>query len=181
MTARYPFSALVGQETMKLALVLNAINPRLGGVLIRGQKGTAKSTAARGLAALLPSVDVIDGCRFGCAPDAGAARCPECQARTGQVAAHRRAAAFVELPLGATEDRVLGSLDLERTLADGRRQFEAGLLARANRGLLYVDEVNLLPTTWSTRCSTRRRWASTPSNARASRSATRRRSCWSAR
>ncbi len=145
MSARYPFSAIVGQEPMKLALVLNAINPRLGGVLIRGQKGTAKSTAARGLAALLPPVQVVDGCRFGCAPNATASRCPECVARGYPSGAQPRAAAFVELPVGATEDRVIGTLDLERMLADGQRRFEPGLLARANRGLLYVDEVNLLP------------------------------------
>ncbi len=145
MKSRYPFTALVGQETMKLALVLNAINPRLGGVLIRGQKGTAKSTAARGLAALLPPVDVVEGCRFGCQPDDGAPRCPECEAREGSARSFERPAEFVELPIGATEDRVLGTLDIERALVDGRRHFEPGLLARANRGLLYVDEVNLLP------------------------------------
>jgi magnesium chelatase subunit D len=145
MTSRYPFTALVGQETMKLALVLNAINPRLGGVLIRGQKGTAKSTAARGLAALLPPVEVVEGCRFGCEPEDGAARCPECETREDSVRSFERPAEFVELPIGATEDRVLGTLDIERALVDGRRHFEPGLLARANRGLLYVDEVNLLP------------------------------------
>jgi magnesium chelatase subunit D len=130
---------------MKLALVLNAINPRLGGVLIRGQKGTAKSTAARGLAALLPPVDVVEGCRFGCQPDDGAPRCPECESRQAPARSFERPAEFVELPIGATEDRVLGTLDFERALVDGRRHFEPGLLARANRGLLYVDEVNLLP------------------------------------
>ena len=145
MRSLYPFSALVGQEAMKLALVLNAVNPRLGGVLIRGQKGTAKSTAARGLAVLLPPVEVVDGCRFACDPRAGEPRCPECAARNYPTDSRERPAAFVELPIGATEDRVLGTLDIERALADGQRQFEPGLLARANRGLLYVDEVNLLP------------------------------------
>jgi magnesium chelatase subunit D len=145
MSARYPFSGIVGQEPMKRALVLNAINPRLGGVLIRGQKGTAKSTAARGLAALMPPLKVVDGCRFGCSPDASAVRCPECVERGLPSAAEPRPPAFVELPVGATEDRVIGTLDLERMLADGQRHFEPGLLARANRGLLYVDEVNLLP------------------------------------
>jgi magnesium chelatase subunit D len=145
MRPLYPFSALVGQEAMKLALVLNAVNPRLGGVLIRGQKGTAKSTAARGLAALLPPVEVVDGCRFACEPRAGEPRCPECLARNCPTDSRERPAAFVELPIGATEDRVLGTLDIEKALADGQRQFEPGLLARANRGLLYVDEVNLLP------------------------------------
>jgi magnesium chelatase subunit D len=145
MKSVYPFTALVGQEAMKLALVLNAVNPRLGGVLIRGQKGTAKSTAARGLAALLPPVEVVENCRFGCDPRAGEPRCPECEARGNPTEALERPAAFVELPLGATEDRVLGTLDIERALADGQRHFEPGLLARANRGLLYIDEVNLLP------------------------------------
>jgi magnesium chelatase subunit D len=145
MRAQFPFSALVGQDTMKLALVLNAVNPRLGGVLIRGQKGTAKSTAARGLAALLPPVDVVAGCRFGCSPVAADVRCPECAARRYPTDSVERAVEFVELPIGATEDRVLGSLDMERALLDGQRHFEPGLLARANRGLLYVDEVNLLP------------------------------------
>jgi len=145
MRSLYPFSALVGQDTMKLALVLNAVNPRLGGVLIQGQKGTAKSTAARGLAGLLPPVEVADGCRFGCEPREGVQRCPECEARGNPTASSFRPAAFIELPIGATEDRVLGTLDIERALVDGQRHFEPGLLARANRGLIYVDEVNLLP------------------------------------
>jgi magnesium chelatase subunit D len=145
MSPRYPFSAIVGQQSMKLALVVNAINPKIGGVLIRGQKGTAKSTAARGLAALLPPLEVVDGCRFGCAPEPGGPRCPECLERGYPSAAHAQPPAFVELPIGATEDRVIGTLDIERILADGRRHVEPGLLARANRGLLYVDEVNLLP------------------------------------
>jgi magnesium chelatase subunit D len=140
----YPFTALVGQSEMKLALVLNAINPRLGGVLIRGQKGTAKSTAARGLAALLPPIDVVAGCRFACDPQPGAARCPDCLGRE-DLPVVQRAPSFVDLPIGATEDRVLGTLDLERAIQTGQRSFEPGLLARANRGLLYVDEVNLLP------------------------------------
>jgi magnesium chelatase subunit D len=145
----YPFTALVGQDPMKLALVLNAVNPRLGGVLIRGEKGTAKSTAARGLAALLPPLQVVERCRFACDPLPGAERCPECEAREAAgeapLPARERPAAFVELPLGATEDRVLGTLDLERAIKEGQRYFDPGLLARANRGLLYVDEVNLLP------------------------------------
>jgi magnesium chelatase subunit D len=146
---RYPFTAVVGQDEMKLALLLNAINPRLGGVLIRGEKGTAKSTAARGIATLLPALRVVDGCRFVCDPQPGAPRCPECAAREAAgespLPAIERGAALVELPIGATEDRVLGTLDLERALKQGERHFEPGLLANANRGLLYVDEVNLLP------------------------------------
>jgi magnesium chelatase subunit D len=145
MSLRYPFSAIVGQQPMKLALVLNAINPNIGGVLIRGQKGTAKSTAARGLAALLPPLQVVDGCRFGCAPERSAPRCPECQQRDYPSTAHAQPPAFVELPVGATEDRVIGTLDIERILGEGIRHFEPGLLARAHRGLLYVDEANLLP------------------------------------
>lgn len=145
----YPFTALVGQSAMKLALVLNAVNPRLGGVLIRGEKGTAKSTAARGLVALLPPLCVVEGCRFACDPNPGSARCPECAGREAAgeqpLPQRQRPAAFVELPTGATEDRVLGTLDLERAIQAGERHFDPGLLARANRGLLYVDEVNLLP------------------------------------
>src|SRR5438270_9478742 len=114
----YPFTALVGQESMKLALVLNAINPRLGGVLIRGEKGTAKSTAARGLAALLPPIQVVAGCRFGCDPEPGAPRCAECAARA-DLRASERQPAFVDLPIGATEDRVLGTLDLEAAIQRG--------------------------------------------------------------
>jgi magnesium chelatase subunit D len=145
MSPRYPFSAIVGQQPMKLALVLNAINPRIGGVLIRGQKGTAKSTAARGLSALLSPIEVVEGCRFGCSPERSAPHCVECARREYPCAAHLASPAFVELPVGATEDRVIGTLDVERILSDGQRHFEPGLLARANRGLLYVDEVNLLP------------------------------------
>ena len=145
MPPGYPFCALVGQDAMKLALVLNAVNPRIGGVLVRGEKGTAKSTAARGLAALLPPIEVVEGCRFGCDPQPGAPRCPDCERREPPLRAAHRAAVFVDLPVGATEDRVLGSLELERAVQLGERHFEPGLLARANRGLLYVDEVNLLP------------------------------------
>jgi magnesium chelatase subunit D len=145
----YPFTALVGQPLLKQALLLNAVNPKLGGVLIRGQKGTAKSTAARALATLLPALAVVDGCRFACDPSPDSARCAECRAREmtsgGPLPESTRPAAFVDLPIGATEDRVLGTLDLEHALQRGERQFEPGLLARANRGLLYVDEVNLLP------------------------------------
>src|SRR5438876_8776557 len=146
MKSRYPFTALVGQKTMKLALVLNAINPRLGGVLIRGQKGTAKSTAVRALAALLPEIEVVADCRFTCDPRDGP-RCDDCRARAERgeaLPARRRRVPLVDLPLGATEDRVVGTLDLEHALQRGERRFEPGLLAAANRGILYVDEVNLL-------------------------------------
>ncbi len=147
MTPTFPFSAIVGQEEMKLAILLAAIDPRLGGVLVFGDRGTGKSTAVRGLAALLPKLKVVAGCPYGCDP---AAPCDDCLATPGRTrsgVAIRTAlvvAPVVDLPLGATEDRVVGALDLERALSQGIKAFEPGLLARANRGFLYVDEVNLL-------------------------------------
>ena len=139
----YPFAALVGQEDMKLALILNVINPALGGVLIRGEKGTAKSTAVRGLAALTPGIAVVRGCRFQCDPDKPDEFCPECRTRN-TIEREIRPVRVVELPVGATEDRLLGSLDMESALTTGTRRFESGILAAAHRGILYVDEVNLL-------------------------------------
>ncbi|MGD7099486.1 putative cobaltochelatase [Ralstonia pseudosolanacearum] len=139
----YPFSAIVGQEQLKRALLLCAIDPTLGGVLIRGDKGTAKSTAARGLTDVLPPITRVAGCAFNCAPDAPLAECEACQ--SGNAAHASAPVPFVNLPLGATEDRVLGHLDIERALKDGRKAFQPGLLAAAHRGLLYIDEVNLLP------------------------------------
>ena len=140
----YPFAALVGQEQLKSALLLNAVYPGVGGVLIRGEKGTAKSTAARSLAALLPRLPVVEGCPLRCDPSVPWPDCPHCA-----TAAERRTAdlpvPFIDLPLGATEDRVLGTLDFERALREGRRAFQPGLLAGAHRGILYIDEVNLLP------------------------------------
>ncbi|MFN2200275.1 MAG: ATP-binding protein [Caldilineaceae bacterium] len=147
MPSTYPFTALVGQERMKRALVLNAINPQIGGVLIRGERGTAKSTAARALAALLPNIRVVAGCRFGCNPDRPDAYCDECRERTenGEVLpVEVRTTPFVDLPVSATEDRVVGTLDIEKAIQFGERHFEPGILASANRGVLYVDEVNLL-------------------------------------
>ncbi len=143
MTPIYPFAAIVGQEQLKLALILNAISPAIGGVLIRGEKGTAKSTAARGLAALLPPIRVVEGCPFHCDPDAPWPECPHCSSQE-TLRAVEAPVPFVDLPLGATEDRVLGTLDFERALREGRRAFEPGLLAAAHRGILYIDEVNLL-------------------------------------
>ena len=140
----YPFPALVGQDTMKLALVLNVINPSLGGVLIRGEKGTAKSTAVRGLAELMPEINVMSGCRFGCDPIKPEKYCADCRDKRDSRTTETRPIRVVELPVGATEDRVLGTLDLEGALTEGARRFEPGLLASANRGILYVDEVNLL-------------------------------------
>lgn len=143
----FPFTAIVGQERMKRALILNAVNPRLGGVLIRGERGTAKSTAARALAALLPDVRVVRDCRFGCDPDRPSTWCTECQeraAKEGKLPLTTRRTSFINLPVSATEDRVVGTLDIEKAIQKGERHFEAGVLAAANRGLLYVDEVNLL-------------------------------------
>jgi magnesium chelatase subunit D len=129
---------------MKTALLLNAVYPAIGGVLIRGEKGTAKSTAARALRALLPPLHVIDGCPFHCDPDTPWPDCPHCGALTERRVIEA-AVPFIDLPLGATEDRVLGTLDFERALREGRRAFQPGLLASAHRGILYIDEVNLLP------------------------------------
>ena len=147
MRVIYPFTAIVGQDRMKRALILNAVEPRIGGVLIRGERGTAKSTAARALAALLPNVKVVEDCRFACDPDRPESFCTECRERTAQgeelpIAIHRTP--FVDLPVSATEDRVVGTLDIESAIQRGERRFESGILAAANRGLLYIDEVNLL-------------------------------------
>ena len=150
MSEPFPFSAIVGQDEMKLALLIAAVDPTIGGVLVFGDRGTGKSTAVRALAALLPPMRVVVGCRYGCDPAAGGKWCEECRAR---VAAGTLKAPFksrqahvpvVDLPLGATEDRVVGALDLERALTQGVKAFEPGLLARAHRGFLYIDEVNLL-------------------------------------
>ena len=142
----YPFSAIVGQERLKRALILNAINSRIGGVLIRGEKGTAKSTAVRALTRLLPSITVVVDCPYSCDPDAPATLCADCQARLAQgpLPTMVRPIRLVELPVSASEDRVVGSLDLEHAITEGQRRFEPGLLAQVNRGVLYVDEVNLL-------------------------------------
>ncbi|HEU5470553.1 MAG TPA: magnesium chelatase subunit D family protein [Actinophytocola sp.] len=141
MTTSYPFSAIVGHADLRLALLLNAVHPAIGGVLVRGEKGTAKSTVVRGLAALLPAVDVAQDCRFSCDPAAPDRACPDAPHGT---ATTRRPARLVELPVGATEDRLVGSLDLERALTGGVRVYQPGLLCAAHRGVLYVDEVNLL-------------------------------------
>jgi len=140
----YPFSAIVGQEQMKKALLLNAINPRIGGVLIRGEKGTAKSTAARALAHLLPERMVVDGCTFGCNPADPGNLCLDCRQKYPDLTARKAKMRVVELPISATEDKVVGSLDIEYALKKGEKKFEPGVLAQANRNILYVDEVNLL-------------------------------------
>ncbi|MFC0528424.1 VWA domain-containing protein [Phytohabitans kaempferiae] len=144
MLAAYPFSAIVGLADLRLALLLTAVNPAIGGVLVRGEKGTAKSTVVRALAALLPELDAVRGCRFACDPAAPDAECPDGPHGSTPPVVRRRSS-LVELPVGATEDRVVGTLDIQRALAEGVKAYEPGLLAAAHRGLLYVDEVNLLP------------------------------------
>src|ERR1700726_1960216 len=132
---------------MKLALILNAVVPTIGGVLIRGEKGTGKSTAVRALARLLPEHNVVEGCHFGCDPDDREALCAECRTRlsaAGVLPSHKRRMRVVELPINSSEDRVVGTIDIEAALRAGARRFEPGVLAEANRNILYVDEVNLL-------------------------------------
>ncbi|MET9518821.1 putative cobaltochelatase [Streptomyces sp. NPDC002994] len=142
MSTPYPFTAIVGMDDLRLGLLLNAVSPAVGGVLVRGEKGTAKSTAVRALSALLPEVAVVAGCRFSCDPGSPDPACPDGPHEVaGGVS---RAARMVELPVGASEDRLVGALDIERALAEGVKAFEPGLLADAHRGILYVDEVNLL-------------------------------------
>ncbi|WP_423792646.1 ATP-binding protein [Methanocaldococcus indicus] len=139
----YPFSAIVGQEKMKKALILNAINPKIGGVLIRGEKGTAKSTAVRALADLLPEIEVVEGCPFNCSPDELCDICKEKKER-GELKITKKKMKVVNLPIGATEDRVIGTLDIEKAIKEGIKALEPGILAEANRNILYIDEVNLL-------------------------------------
>lgn len=144
---RFPFTAVVGADDLSTALVLTAISPAIGGVLVRGEKGTAKSTIVRGLVGVLPRVDVVAGCRFSCDPAEPAPDCPDGPHPIGAdaaVTAERRPTRLVELPVGASDDRVTGSMDLAQALGAGRTEFHPGLLAQAHRGLLYVDEVNLL-------------------------------------
>ncbi len=142
MSTPYPFTAIVGQDDLRLGLLLNAVSPAVGGVLVRGEKGTAKSTAVRALAALMPEVSVVPGCRFSCDPVSPDPACPD--GPHADAAGVSRAARTVELPVGASEDRLVGALDIERALSEGVKAFEPGLLADAHRGILYVDEVNLL-------------------------------------
>ena len=147
----FPFTSIVGQEKMKKALILNAINPQVGGVLIRGEKGTGKSTAVRALAELLPDIEVVQGCPFNCNPSTLSEMCPLCRARvlsggpeSEKLIAEKRRTRVVDLPLGSTEDRLLGSLDIETAIREGRKSLEPGILADAHRAILYVDEINLL-------------------------------------
>ena len=142
----FPFTAIIGQEEMKKALVLNVVNPRLGGVLIQGEKGTAKSTAVRALADLLPPRLCIKGCKFHDDPNDKSNWCDECHEKYDNAAPETEELPMkvVELPVSATEDRVVGTLDIEAAIKEGKRSFETGILADANRNILYVDEINLL-------------------------------------
>jgi magnesium chelatase subunit I len=147
MSFAFPFSAIVGQDEMKLAILIAATDPSVGGVLVFGDRGTGKSTAVRALAALLPPMLAVQGCRYHCAPEAAPGACEQCAALKGgrrKPRTHLVPVPVVDLPLGATEDRVVGALDLEKALSQGVKAFEPGLLARAHRGFLYIDEVNLL-------------------------------------
>ncbi len=147
MNAMYPLAAIAGQEQLRQGLLMAAVNPGIGGILLRGEKGTAKSTMVRALAAILPEIEVVCGCVNSCSPEPGADRCPECQRRFPAQArpeSTRRRTRLINLPLNATEDRVAGGIDFPRSLQKGRVIFAPGLLASAHRGLLYVDEVNLL-------------------------------------
>lgn len=143
----YPFTAIVGQEQMKQSLILNAVNHRLSGVLIRGEKGTAKSTAVRALAAVLPEIEVVEDCPFSCDPRDFNKLCQNCKSRVEKkeiLPVTKRKIKVVNLPVSATEDRVVGTLDIEQAIKTGEKRFEPGILAEVNRGILYVDEVNLL-------------------------------------
>jgi magnesium chelatase subunit I len=146
MATAFLFSAIVGQDEMKLALLMAAVDPRVGGVLAFGDRGSGKSTAVRALAGLLPKMKVVVGCRYNCDPDRPSEFCDDCRTRAskGALKSVQVPVPVVDLPLGATEDRVVGALDLERALARGEKAFEPGLLARAHRGFLYIDEANLL-------------------------------------
>ncbi len=144
-TLNFPFSAIVGQDEMKLAILCTAVDPRIGGVLVFGDRGTGKSTAVRALAALLPKMRAVVGCRYACDPNDTSSSCEDCPTlKAGKPKTKLVPVPVVDLPLGATEDRVVGALDLERALSAGIKAFEPGLLARAHRGFLYIDEVNLL-------------------------------------
>ena len=146
MAHHYPFSAIVGQDEMKRALLLAAVDPSIGGILVFGDRGTGKSTAVRGLAGLLPPMMVAGDCRYNCDPVDKAMYCERCrsQAKAGVLRSRKVPVPVIDLPLGATEDRVAGALDLEKALVSGEKAFEPGLLAGAHRGFLYIDEVNLL-------------------------------------
>jgi Mg-chelatase subunit ChlI len=143
----FPFSAIVGQEKMKLAILLNVIDPSIGGILIKGEKGTAKSTAVRAIASLLPPIEVVSGCPFNCNPYNMVEMCDNCREKyeiSKKLNIEFIPVPLVNVPLGITEDRLLGTINIEKVLKEGKKCFEPGLLAHANRGILYIDEVNLL-------------------------------------
>ena len=140
----FPFTAIVGQTAMKRALLFNTVNPKIGGVLIRGKKGTAKSTAVRSLSALLPEVTVLQGCPYSCPPEARQGLCQWCESGANDNPPVRHQVRIVDLPVGASEDRLVGSLDIEQAIKTGGKSFEPGLIVAAHRGILYIDEVNLL-------------------------------------
>ncbi len=143
----FPFTAILGQEAMKKGLILNIIDSRIGGVLVFGEKGTAKSTAIRAIANLLPEITVVKGCPFHCDPTAPSHMCEECRSKVQngeELETETIKMQVVDLPVSATEDRVVGSLDLEEAIQNGKKKFDLGVLAKANRGILYVDEINLL-------------------------------------
>jgi len=146
MKQPFPFTAIVGQDDLKLSLLVAAVDPSVGGVLAFGDRGTGKSTTVRALASLLPSMKLVKGCRFNCDPEAPAEFCEECRAKekAGSLKSQTAPVPVVDLPLGTTEDRIVGALDIERALLHGEKHFEPGLLARAHRGFLYIDEANLL-------------------------------------
>ncbi|MFQ6011371.1 MAG: ATP-binding protein, partial [Nitrososphaerales archaeon] len=144
----FPFSAIVGQDLLKLALILNTINPSIGGLLIKGEKGSGKSTAVRALTNLLPTITVVKDCAYSCTPDDPTSMCDQCKQKTlkkRDVEHEEKNTRIVTLPLGATEDRVVGSIDIQKALGEGSKAFQPGILAEANRNVLYIDEVNLLP------------------------------------
>jgi len=144
----YPFAAIVNQDLLKLALIINAINPRIGGLLIRGEKGSGKSMAVRALADLLPEIEVVKGCPFNCNPHDPTNMCDVCREKYykgEQLPIEKKKMKVVTLPIGATEDRVIGSLDIEKAIREGIKALQPGILAEANQNILYVDEINLLP------------------------------------
>ena len=161
MPTIFPFTAIVGQDRMRRALVLNAVNPRIGGVLIRGERGTAKSTAARALAALLPRVKVVSGCRFGCDPDQPMAWCTECKERAekgGPLPVDYKSTPFVNLPVSATEDRVVGTLDIERPSSTVNGISSRACWRRPTAACSTSTRSTCWTTTWWMCCSTRPRW-----------------------